>query len=147
MGSKSCSDQIACGFFYRLIQALITVTRLHVPVGAPVELISYISIRNQAVIGLSKSRNTSEPYHDNLCLFRCLALHEGEGDNVFSQLDAMINSLPQEEGKNSFWNERKNSTASYGKWLAVIGFNASCYDIIRKFLFKEIATTEIEEER
>ncbi|CAB4020085.1 Zinc finger and SCAN domain-containing 22 [Paramuricea clavata] len=30
---------------------------------------------------LTKSRNTGEPYRDNLCLFRCLALHEGAGES------------------------------------------------------------------
>ena len=66
--------------FYRLIQAQVTVTRLNVPVGAPVELPSYIS-NNYSIIGLTKSRNTGEPYRDNLCLFRCLVLHEGAGES------------------------------------------------------------------
>ena len=62
--------------FYRLIQAMVTLTRLNVPVGASVELPCYIA-RNQAIVSLTNSRHTGEPYRDNLCLFRCLALQAG----------------------------------------------------------------------
>ncbi len=66
--------------FYRLIQAIVTLTRLYVPIGAPVELPYYIA-RNQSIVSLTNSRHTGEPYRDNLCLFRCLALQAGEGES------------------------------------------------------------------
>jgi hypothetical protein len=66
--------------FYRLIQAMVTLTRLNVPVGASVELPCYIA-RNQSIVSLTNSRHTGEPYRDNLCLFRCLALQAGEGES------------------------------------------------------------------
>ena len=66
--------------FYRLIQAMVTLTRLNIPVGASVELPCYIA-RNQSIVSLTNSRHTGEPYRDNLCLFRCLALQAGEGES------------------------------------------------------------------
>ena len=66
--------------FYRLIQALVTLTRLNVPVGAPVVLPHYIA-RHESIISLLSNRHTGEPYRDNLCFFRCLALQAGEGES------------------------------------------------------------------
>ena len=46
------------------------------PIGSPVVLPEYIT-KNKHVVGLVKDENTSTPYDDNLCLFRCIALHKG----------------------------------------------------------------------
>ncbi len=56
------------------------MTRLNIPIGAPVELPCYIA-RNQSIVSLTLSRHRCEPFRDNLCLFRCLALQAGEGES------------------------------------------------------------------
>ena len=65
--------------FFKLVQTLVTVTRLNFPIGAPVDLPPYI-LSNPSIIALANNRHSGEPYIDNLCLFRCLALHQGEGE-------------------------------------------------------------------
>lgn len=44
-------------------------------IGSPVELPEYIW-RNKSLVALTRDRN-NRPYDDYLCLFRCLALHQG----------------------------------------------------------------------
>ena len=65
--------------FFKLVQTLVTVTRLNFPIGAPVDLPPYV-LSNPSIIALANNRHSGEPYIDNLCLFRCLALHQGEGE-------------------------------------------------------------------
>jgi hypothetical protein len=67
------------------VQCLVTVTRLNVPIGAPIELPGYITGINHAIITLAKDRKTGRAFNDNLCLFRCLALHEGAGKRNFER--------------------------------------------------------------
>ena len=67
------------GVVQRLVQSLVTVTRLNCPTGAPICLLNHI-ITNESIISLVNNRHTGEPYTDNLCLFRYLALHEGAGE-------------------------------------------------------------------
>ena len=50
----------------------------------PIGCVGMISLpvyikKNKAVFGLEKEPNNSKRYNDNLCLFRCLALHRGCG--------------------------------------------------------------------
>lgn len=40
---------------------------------------------NHAIITLAKDRKTGRAFNDNLCLFRCLALHEGAGKRNFER--------------------------------------------------------------
>ena len=44
------------------------------PIGAPVDLPQYIT-NNKAVIALQKDEHNNFAYQDNLCFFRCLAVH------------------------------------------------------------------------
>ena len=47
------------------------------PIGCvDVVLPDYVK-RNKAIVGLVKDHNRKSTYNDNLCLFRCLALHLG----------------------------------------------------------------------
>ncbi|XP_072017427.1 uncharacterized protein [Amphiura filiformis] len=46
------------------------------PIGACSYLPDYI-LQNRAVVSLMINNNTKKPYKDNLCLFRCMALHKG----------------------------------------------------------------------
>ena len=56
----------------------VYVNKLHDhPIGSVVILPDYIR-RNNAVIGLVIDTNHNCAYTDNLCLFRCLALHRGQ---------------------------------------------------------------------
>ena len=56
----------------------IKIMRIHgVPIGAGVELPGYIK-RSQSIIGLTHHKKERHEYNDNLCLFRCLALHRGQ---------------------------------------------------------------------
>ena len=75
--------------FFSLVQALVTVTRLNFPIGHPSQLPPYV-INNESIIALAFDRHTGEPYNDNLCLFRCLALHQGAGER---HLHRATNSL------------------------------------------------------
>ena len=50
-----------------------------IPIGSSLILPSYIK-RSRSIIGLSHHRYTRHAYTDNLCLFRCLALHYGASD-------------------------------------------------------------------
>ena len=52
-------------------------TKLNFPIEAPIELPVYIT-NNEAMVGLVKDCHTGNVYEDNLCLFRCLALSQGE---------------------------------------------------------------------
>ena len=47
-----------------------------IPIGAGVTLPSYIK-RSKSIIGLTHHKIKGHIYNDNLCLFRCLALHYG----------------------------------------------------------------------
>ena len=47
------------------------------PIGAGLNLPEYIS-QNRVIVSLSHSPHQKTLYKDNLCLFRCLALHSGE---------------------------------------------------------------------
>ena len=62
--------------FYRLVQALVTLTRLNVPVGAPVVLPHYIA-RHESIISLISNRHTGEPYRDNHFFFDALLYRRG----------------------------------------------------------------------
>jgi hypothetical protein len=75
--------------FCSLVQALVTVTRLNFPIGHPSQLPPYV-INNKSIIALAFDRHTGEPYNDYLCLFRCLALHQGAGER---HLHRATNSL------------------------------------------------------
>ncbi|KAJ8017821.1 Krueppel-related zinc finger protein 1 [Holothuria leucospilota] len=46
------------------------------PIGGATRLPEFIT-NNKAVVSLEKDRNNNHRYEDNLCLFRCLALHKG----------------------------------------------------------------------
>ena len=55
----------------------IRVMRMHdIPIGAGVTLPPYIK-RSKSIIGLTHHMSKGHIYNDNLCLFRCLALHYG----------------------------------------------------------------------
>ena len=75
--------------FCSLVQALVTVTRLNFPIGHPSQLPPSV-INNESIIALAFDRHTDEQYDDNLCLFRCLALHQGAGER---HLHRVTNSL------------------------------------------------------
>ena len=47
-----------------------------IPIGAGIALPSHIK-RSKSIIGLTHHEKKGHPYNDNLCLFRCLALHYG----------------------------------------------------------------------
>ena len=69
--------------FLKLVQTLVTVTRLNFPIGCSgIELPHYITV-NEAIVSVVRDRHSGEAYDDNLCLFRCLALHQGEGERHF----------------------------------------------------------------
>ena len=46
------------------------------PIGACSDLPEYI-LKNQAIVSLISSPSSNKPYKDNLCIFRCIALHKG----------------------------------------------------------------------
>ena len=53
------------------------VTHLHnTPIGTSTSLPSYLK-NNKGLISLVNSRKTGQPFNDNLCFFRCVALHHG----------------------------------------------------------------------
>ncbi|KAL5262388.1 hypothetical protein ACHWQZ_G007942 [Mnemiopsis leidyi] len=53
------------------------VTHLHnTPIGTAISLPSYLK-NNKGLISLQNSRKTGQPFNDNLCFFRCVALHRG----------------------------------------------------------------------
>ena len=82
--------------FFKLVQTLVTVTRLNFPIGAPVDLPPYI-LSNPSIIALANNRHSEEPYIDKLCLFRCLALHQGEGHCRLERVTkALFNQYLQE---------------------------------------------------
>ena len=68
--------------FCSLVQALVTVTRLNFPIGRPSQLPPSV-INNESIIALAFDCHTGEPYDDNLCLFRCLALHRGRVSGIY----------------------------------------------------------------
>ena len=68
---------------------MVTVTRLNFPIGHPSQLPPYV-INNESINALAFDRHTGEPYNDYLCLFRCLALHQGAGER---HLHRATNSL------------------------------------------------------
>ena len=70
--------------FHSLTQTLITVTKLNFVIGHPTELPSYIK-NNDSIIALTKNSHTGMPYDDNLCLFRCITLHQGKGERSFQR--------------------------------------------------------------
>ncbi|XP_071491915.1 uncharacterized protein [Diadema antillarum] len=47
------------------------------PIGQGIDLPAYVQ-NNQAIVSLVSSRRDGRVYNDNLCLFRCLALFQGE---------------------------------------------------------------------
>ena len=54
------------------------VTHLYnTPIGTSIVLPSYLK-NNKGLISLVNSRQTGRPFNDNLCFFRCLALHRGD---------------------------------------------------------------------
>ena len=75
------------------------------PIGAKnIELPAYIQ-GNQAIISLTHDRNNKgKPYRDNLCFFRCLALHYGEHRNglVNKTKELFHQSYPMRTRRN-FW--------------------------------------------
>ena len=46
------------------------------PIGRGKNLPHYL-VENRGIIPLENDKNTGKPYQDNLCFFRCLALHNG----------------------------------------------------------------------
>ena len=46
------------------------------PIGRGTFLPTYIA-QNQVIAALDRNHLTGKPYEDNLCFFRCLALHNG----------------------------------------------------------------------
>ena len=67
--SKWVVIEIANATFY------VSKLRRH-PIGKSTKLPSYV-LNNPAVVSLECNEHSGEPYKDNLCLFRCLALHRG----------------------------------------------------------------------
>jgi hypothetical protein len=53
----------------------VTKLRDH-PIGRSVRLPKYV-LENPAIVSLDCDSNTSLPYKDKLCFFRCLAMHKG----------------------------------------------------------------------
>ena len=52
------------------------------PIGSPVVQVPYFVRENRAVISfVNDPNNNGKPYQDNLCFFRCLALHQGYHQN------------------------------------------------------------------
>ena len=68
------------------------------PVGALVDLPSYIA-KNMSLISLHKDQHHHKVYDDNLCLFRCLALHTGFSQHSFSMVVRQLfrEYCPQED--------------------------------------------------
>ena len=62
------------------------------PIGAALNLPEFIT-RNHAIVSLSHSPNHATLYKDDLCLFRCLALHSGEH---LKYMEKKVKSLYQE---------------------------------------------------
>lgn len=53
------------------------LTHLHgVPIGSGLNLPGYL-MRNKGLYSLVNAKRSGKPYDDNLCLFRCIALHNG----------------------------------------------------------------------
>jgi hypothetical protein len=82
--------------FFKLVQTLVTVTRLNFPIGSGIELPHYITV-NVAIVSVVRDRHSGEAYNDNLCLFRCLALHQGEGEKYFRRATNANLSLAPED--------------------------------------------------
>ena len=47
------------------------------PLGKGKDPLPNYIVNNKAIIALDKDRHNPKPFNDNLCLFRCLALHQG----------------------------------------------------------------------
>ena len=47
------------------------------PIGCAIIQVPEFLKNNKAIVTLEKNLQTGEPLHDNLCLFRCLALFRG----------------------------------------------------------------------
>ena len=62
------------------------------PIGAALKLPEYIT-QNRAIVSLSHTPNHATLYKDDLCLFRCLALHSGEH---LKYMEKKVKSLYQE---------------------------------------------------
>ena len=64
--------------FRKATNVLFYVTRLpNTPIGTTTGLPDFLK-NNKGLISLVNNPNTGRPYSDNLCFFRCLALHRGE---------------------------------------------------------------------
>ena len=62
--------------FHLVTNLIVTLNFLDFPIGSRVHLPTYI-LNHPSIIALARDRNHSRPYDDNLCFFRCLALHRG----------------------------------------------------------------------
>ena len=51
-------------------------------IGTPTTNLPEFVKENQAIVCLEKNPNSRKPYRDNLCFFRCLALHKGHHRNA-----------------------------------------------------------------
>ena len=58
----------------------------------------YIKKKNKAVIGLETEPNHSKRYNDNLCLFRCLALHRGSDRYRLEPAAKTLNEAYDQDG-------------------------------------------------
>lgn len=63
--------------FRRMTNVVLYVTRLpNVPIGSTCALPPYL-LNNKGLKTLARSYQTGQPFDDDLCFFRCLALHRG----------------------------------------------------------------------
>ena len=63
--------------FFKLINITAYVYKLlsH-PIGNEINLLHYV-LQNPAINALVRNYNTGDPFQDQKCFFRCLALHQG----------------------------------------------------------------------
>ena len=97
------------------------------PIGAPCHLPAYIT-ENRAVISLLKDPNTQKPYRDNLCLFRCLALHKGEHRKA---LERKTKSLYREYTKQPLENFKGITLEQLSDIENKFGVNITVYELVQ----------------
>ena len=80
----------------------IRVMRLRgVPIGAGVQLPAHIK-NSKSIIGLTRDKTHGHDFEDNLCLFRCLALHFGESIRSLEDTSNHFKSKLEEYAKQRF---------------------------------------------
>ena len=72
--------------FFKLTNVVFYVNKTAFVLGGESEMLPKHILNSRAIHALTHNRITKEPFNDNLCVFRCLALHEGHNIRTLEKI-------------------------------------------------------------